>query len=145
MDRTGPLGKGSSINTPRVQFWGVFACVCRSVNMIHSQPVPLISNPAQTWFCKYRELETRRISISSFWPLFREIIRLVMQPLVPGSGICCKCKCKKCTLHAETLQISLKKRGMLQSSHLPHSLVHAWKPVCVCAASRVQSAHMPNS
>lgn len=33
MDRTGPLGKGSSINTPRVQFRGVCVrvCVCVSV------------------------------------------------------------------------------------------------------------------
>lgn len=26
MDGTGPLGKGSSINTPRVQFWGDSVC-----------------------------------------------------------------------------------------------------------------------
>lgn len=31
MDRTGPLGKGSSINTPRVQFRGVCVRVCACV------------------------------------------------------------------------------------------------------------------
>jgi len=54
----GPLGKGSSINTPRVRF----VSVCAGLSTWYTaQPVPLIWDPAKSGLAN-----TRRISIGSF-------------------------------------------------------------------------------
>lgn len=84
----GPLGKSPASTLHVSNFGGVSVClwgrnyVCVQVCQHDTQPTcpPDLKSSAQPGFVNTVNLKPRRISISSFWPLFGEIICLVMQP-----------------------------------------------------------------